>query len=152
MKLEQLQTLHKQVTLDAKESNAKTRVLVAKADSGDIKQLVESQLRTEQQQLSARKLAEITRGSKLSTAQEQRLNADLQAVVQKANAELEQLIGTLAVDADYTLWVDAATNLPQHMVMQTRMRYQLQGKPIDETNVTSYTFKDYDKQTVIPQP
>ncbi|MFC0213192.1 hypothetical protein ACFFK0_12120 [Paenibacillus chartarius] len=149
--LEQLPQVKRQAALDAKQSDAETRAVTIALESSEVKRLVTDELTRERNGLEAKLLAErnaVPQG--LSAAQAAARDAAMTEAAQAAIRRLDESLGGLQAEGTITLWLDRTNHRPNKLTLNTKLRYPSGDRTVEENTVTSYTFEEERKDTMLP--
>lgn len=140
-KLEQLNALNKKVSWNMEMSKESDRVLEIELNDSDVLEQIISELRAQQNKLALDLYGQSSGMAAPGGPTEQQ--KELQLVLERSNAELDEMLSTLKANCTYHLWLQPRTGLPQKMVMETRLLYSLYGEPKEELKTMTYVFRDF---------
>jgi hypothetical protein len=81
----------------------------------------------------------------------QRMKLELEQAAAESEVRLSQMASSLTTQGYYMLWINRDQELPRKLVIRSDLNYMLNDKEKKESVTTTYEFKDYDKQVILPQ-
>jgi hypothetical protein len=147
-KLEQLNTMEKQVAGERDAAESRLTVLTVTPAAGETTETVKKQLSRQAVVLDTdRKLADLRTKLGLSEREAARMKDELDQSVQKTKRLLDEANGSLQASSVYRIWVDRVNRLPQKMQVETEMTYKADGETKRETTRIDYRFTGYRHRT-----
>ncbi|TNJ67169.1 hypothetical protein FE784_06385 [Paenibacillus hemerocallicola] len=147
-KLEQLNTMDKQVAGVRDDAENRLTVLTVTPAATETTEAVRKQLSRQAGVLDTdKKLADLRAKHGLSEREAARMKDELDQNVQKTKRLLEEANGSLQASSVYRIWVDRVNRLPQKMQVETEMTYNADGRTKRETTRIDYRFTGYRHRT-----
>lgn len=147
-KLEQLNSMKKQVEGSRDETEGRLTIVTAIPEQADATEAVKREWARQAEQLDTDvKLADLKSRVGLTDAQAERLRAELDASITSAKRRLNEAASKLEAESTYRIWVDRVSRLPQKMQIVTVMRYMSDGEMKKETNRIDYSFSGFNGQS-----